>query len=113
MCIQGETAIPPRAGKYQFSLFGVGGIAIELYNRCQSAVYRVGATTEEVDRAGDEAIYYQARAFVTQVRDGAPPACSVWDGLLANLLLEACFRAHRTHEPQRIVWRDDRPLLAG
>ncbi len=111
VCIQSQTAVPRRAGKYQFSLFGTGGLAIELYDRLQSGTYRIGTRTEDMTRAGDEAIHHQARAFVAQVCDGAPSACGLQDGFLANLLLEACFRSVRTHLPQHITWRTGRPEI--
>lgn len=111
VCVQSQTATPARAGKYDFSLYGVNGTAIELYDRLQSGTYRIGARTEELTRAGDEGMHQQARAFVAQICDGTAPACGLQDGLLANLLLEACFRSQRAQIPVSISWERGRPEL--
>jgi predicted dehydrogenase len=111
VCIQSQTATPARASKYEFTMTGADGTAIELYNRLQSATFRIKDRTEQIDRAGDEAIHYQARAFVAQICDGAAPACGLQDGFLANLMLEACFRSQRMQMPVRISWDGRYPEL--
>jgi predicted dehydrogenase len=112
VCIQSQATTPARAGKYQFSLFNAAGVAIELYDRLQSGVYRIGARIEEVRRSGDEAIHHQASAFLAQAR-GAASACGLHEGLLANLLLEACLRAAKFGQAQTIHWSGDTPSLIG
>jgi predicted dehydrogenase len=112
VCVQSQTATPIRAGKQSYSLTSRAGAAIELYNGLQSGTYRIGARTEELDRAGDEAIHQQARAFVAQIRGEAPPACSLADGYRANLLLEACFESVRRQMAVGISWSRRHPAIA-
>lgn len=109
--IESQTATPARAGKYQFSIFGLDGIAIELYDRLQSGTFRIKTRTEKIKRSGDEAIYYQAKAFIAQIADGARPACSLMEGYLVNFLLNACFRAHQLKQAQEIAWNGDTPTI--
>ena len=112
-CVQSQTAIPLRSGKQAFALTSTKGISIELYNRLQDATYRIGERTEQIARAGDEGIHYQARAFVAQIRGEAPPACGLADGFRANLLLEACLESQRQTQPVRITWAGSYPALAA
>lgn len=110
---QGQSGTPARASKFQFSLFGANNTAIEIHNRLLSGSYRIGTRVDEIERAGDEAIFEQAVHFVAQICDGVPPVCGLWDGLLPNLLFEATVRANNTKIPQEIYWDGDQPRLAS
>lgn len=109
--IQGQSGTPARAGKYEFSLFGGQNIAIEIHSRLLNGVYRINGRIEEMQYSGDEALFQQARGFVSQICDGKPPHCDLWEGLLPNLLLEACDSARKSHVAKEIRWHDGKPAL--
>lgn len=109
--VQGQSGTAVRASKYKFSLFGGQNVAIEIHNRLLNGVYHIGDRTEEIQRSGDEALFHQAICFVSQICDGAPPHCDLWEGLLPNLLLEACDAARRSHVAKEIRWNEGRPIL--
>lgn len=109
--IQGQSGTPVRASKYEFSLFGGKNIAIEIFNRVLNGIYRIDNRIEEMQSSGDQALFQQALGFVAQICDGAPPLCGLWEGLLPNLLLEACDRARKTHVAQEIRWNEDKPSI--
>lgn len=111
--IQGQSGTPKRASKYQFSIFGGDNVAIEVHNRVMTGVYRVAGRTEEMNYSGDEALFQQARGFVAQICDDQPPLCGFWEGLLPNLLLDACARARSTGYAQHIQWNGDVPLISA
>jgi len=109
--IQGQSGTPVRASKYEFSIFGGQNVAIEIHNRLLDGVYRISDRTEEIQYSGDEALFQQARGFVSQICDGAAPHCDLWEGLLPNLLLEACDAARTSHVAKEIRWNDGKPTL--
>lgn len=109
--IQGQSGTPVRASKYMFTLYGKNNAVIEIFNRVLNGVYRIGNRIEEIERAGDEALFNQDSGFISQICDGVPPLCNLWEGVLPNLLLGACYKAHKTGMAQTIHWSGDKPVL--
>ena len=110
IAVQGDGALPPRAGKFMVEVFGEGRTA-EVFDRFKQGVFKIGSRVEEMRRGGEEGTYFENMEFVRCLLEDTPPVCDVWDGLLATLLMHECFRSIATGEPQEIRWDGNRPVI--
>ncbi len=107
--IVGDCGQPPQLSKFMAQLHGPEG-SVLLTKRLTHLQFKPRGSAETVEYHGEEnGILEENRALLKALRGEAPVAATLWDGYVAQAMIEAGIRSSINQQAERVLSESSRP----
>lgn len=107
--IVGDCGQPPQLSKFMAQLHGPAG-SVLLTDRMTQVQFKPRGSTEIFTYRGEEnGVLEENRALLRALRGEAPVAATLWDGYVAQAMIEAGIRSAQSRQAERVLSDVHRP----